>query len=107
MVKMSELENSRPGVQAILTKRYEVQFQKDRQHHSDMNDLDQAKHNARSLANWNFAAQVYDRVTHGVVLAPRPIKHRILQRILGMKCLPHTIQSQTVCWEIARRNGSA
>ena len=50
-----------------MSKRYEVQFQKDCQHHSDTNDLEQAKLYARSLANWNLAAQVYDRVTQSII----------------------------------------
>jgi hypothetical protein len=49
------------------SKRYEVQFQKDRQPHSDMNDPEQAKYYARSLANWNHAAQVYDRMTQSII----------------------------------------
>ena len=47
--------------------RYEVQFQEDRQLHSDTNDLEQAKYYARSLANWNHAAQVYDRATQRII----------------------------------------
>ena len=39
-------------------KRYEVQFQKDSQRHSDTNNLEQATLYACSLANWNLAAQV-------------------------------------------------
>ena len=48
-------------------KRYEVQFQKDGQFHSDTDDLPKAKLYARSLANWNLAAQIYDRVTHRII----------------------------------------
>jgi hypothetical protein len=50
-----------------LSERYEVQFQKDCQHHSETNDLEKAEYYARSLANWNLAAQVYDRVTDSIV----------------------------------------
>ena len=49
------------------SRRYEVQFQKDSHRHSDTNDLEQAKLYARALANWNLAAQVYDRVTQCIV----------------------------------------
>ena len=54
-------ENSKPS------QRYEVQFQKDSQRHSTTNDLVQAQLYARALANWNLAAQVYDRVTKSIV----------------------------------------
>jgi hypothetical protein len=46
-----------------------VQFQKGSQHHSNTNDLEHAKYYARSLANWNFAAQVYDWVTQSIVFS--------------------------------------
>ena len=49
-------------------KRYEVQFQDDCQHHSDTNDVEQAKYFAQSLANWNLAAQVSDRATQQIIL---------------------------------------
>jgi acetone carboxylase gamma subunit len=48
-------------------KRYEVQFQDDCQRHSDTNDVEQAKYFAQSLANWNLAAQVYDRATQQII----------------------------------------
>jgi integrase len=50
---MTELKHSEPGGHPDLSKRYEVQFQKDCQHHSDTNDLEKAKYYALSLANWN------------------------------------------------------
>ncbi len=56
-----------PGGNLDPSKRYEVQFQKDRQPHSDTNDPEQAKYSARSLANWNHAAQVYDRMTQSII----------------------------------------
>jgi hypothetical protein len=52
-------------------KRYEVQFQKDGRHHSGTNNLAQAKYYARSLANWNLAAQVYDRATQTIIFRAR------------------------------------
>lgn len=52
-------------------KRYEVEFQDDRQRHSDTNDVEQAKYFARSLANWNLAAQVYDRATQQIIFKAR------------------------------------
>ena len=48
-------------------KQYEVQFQKDGQFHSDTDDLGKAKLYARSLANWNLAAQIYDRLTRRII----------------------------------------
>jgi hypothetical protein len=52
-------------------KRYEVQFQDDCQHHSDTNDVEQAKYFAQSLANWNLAAQVSDRATQQIIFKVR------------------------------------
>ena len=46
-------------------KRYVVQFQKDRQLHSDTDELRKAKLYASSLANWNLAAQIPDFKTRG------------------------------------------
>jgi hypothetical protein len=62
-----EGKSSQPGVNPSPSKRYEVQFQKDCLPHSDTNDPEQAKYYARSLANWNHAAQVYDRVTQSII----------------------------------------
>ena len=53
--------------QYVLMKRYQVQFQKDGYLHSDTNNLAQAKYYAHSLANWNQAAQVYDRSTQAII----------------------------------------
>ena len=64
---MSEKEISQPQGNSNPAARYEVQFQKDSHRHSDTNDLEQATLYARSLANWNLAAQVYDRVTRKIV----------------------------------------
>ena len=50
-----------------LMKRYQVQFQKDCHLHSETNNLEQAEYYARSLANWNLAAQVYDRSTRAII----------------------------------------
>jgi hypothetical protein len=52
-------------------KRYEVQFQDGGQRHSDTNNLEQAKYFAQSLANWNLAAQVYDRATLRIIFRAR------------------------------------
>jgi len=49
--------------------RYEVQFQKTGQTHSEMDDLEKAKLYARSLANWNHAAQVFDRLSHTIIFS--------------------------------------
>ena len=38
---------------------YEVQFQETGKTHSQMDDLEKAKLYAKSLANWNHAAQVF------------------------------------------------
>ena len=54
-------EDSKPS------QRYEVQFQKDSQLHSTTDDLEQAQLYARALANWNLAAEVYDRDTQSIV----------------------------------------
>lgn len=48
-------------------KRYEVQFQDKGAFHSETDSIEQAKHYARSLANWNYAAQIFDRQTNAVV----------------------------------------
>ena len=52
-------------------KRYEVQFQDDSQRHSDTNDVELARYFARSLANWNLAAQVYDRAVQKIIFTAR------------------------------------
>src|SRR5215472_4361545 len=49
--------------------RYEVQFQKTGRTHSQMDDLEKAKLYARSLANWNHAAQVFDRLGQTVIFS--------------------------------------
>ena len=64
---MSEKKIAWPEGDSDPGGRYEVQFQKDSHRHSDTNDLEQATLYARSLANWNLAAQVYDRVTRKIV----------------------------------------
>ena len=66
-IRATERKHSEPEGHPNLSKRYEVQFQKDCQHHSDTNDLEKAQYYALSLANWNLAAQVYDRVTNNIV----------------------------------------
>jgi len=48
-------------------KQYEVQFQDTGRSHSETDDLDRAKLYARSLANWNHAAQVFDRRSQTVI----------------------------------------
>lgn len=55
----------------MLMKRYQVQFQKDGHLHSETNNVEQAKYYARSLANWNLAAQVYDRSTQAIIFRAR------------------------------------
>ena len=47
--------------------RYKVQFQETGRTHSEMDDLEKAKLYARSLANWNHAAQVFDRLSQTVI----------------------------------------
>ena len=64
---MGEREIARPEEDSNSSRRYEVQLQKDSQRHSDTNDLEQAILYARALANWNLAAQVYDRLTQSIV----------------------------------------
>src|SRR5215472_5281762 len=49
--------------------RYEVQFQETGRTHSEMDDLEKAKLYARSLANWNHAAQVFDRLDQTVIFS--------------------------------------
>jgi hypothetical protein len=49
--------------------RYEVQFQESGKTHSEMDDLEKAKLYARSLANWNHAAQVFDRRGQTVIFS--------------------------------------
>src|SRR5215470_18718102 len=49
--------------------RYEVQFQETGKTHSQMDDLEKAKFYARSLANWNHAAQVFDRLGRTVIFS--------------------------------------
>ena len=63
-----ENEDGNSGDDEEFMKQYQVQFQKDRHLHSETNNLEQAKHYARSLANWNLAAQVYDRSTQAIIL---------------------------------------
>lgn len=58
------------------TERYEVQFQRDAQPHSATDDVDQAKYYARCLANWNLAAQVYDRRTQQIIFRARAYADR-------------------------------
>ena len=57
-------------------KRYEVQFQKDSQRHSDTNNLEQATLYACSLANWNLAAQVYDRAAQKIIFSARAYEEK-------------------------------
>ena len=49
--------------------RYEVRFQESGKTHSEMDDLEKAKLYARSLANWNHAAQVFDRLVQTVIFS--------------------------------------
>jgi len=51
--------------------RTKVHLQGDSQRHSDTNDLEQARYFARSLTNWNLAAQVYDRVAQNIIFSAR------------------------------------
>jgi hypothetical protein len=69
--------------------RYEVQFQESGKTHSEMDDLEKAKLYARSLANWNHAAQVFDRLGQTVIFsvaAYRPSQGSKATRSLG-RCL--------------------
>ena len=70
-VNMSEREKPPREGHPSRSKRYEVQFQKDSRYHSDAHDLEQAKLYARSLANFNHAAQVYDRLTRCIIFRTR------------------------------------
>ena len=72
-----------------LVKRYEVQIQEDCYHHPDTDDLAQEKYYARSLANWNVPAQVFDRATQKVIFRDRPYVEKIRLLIDG----PGTNQS--------------
>ena len=65
--QVNETKSIQHSTKAQPTRRYEVKFQDDGQPHSDTNDLAQAEYYARSLANWNLAAQVYDRVTQRII----------------------------------------
>jgi hypothetical protein len=47
--------------------RYEVQFEADGGRHSASDSLEEAKLFARSLANWNHSAQVFDRRNQTIV----------------------------------------
>jgi hypothetical protein len=58
-------------------KRYEVQFQDKSTHHSETDCLRHAMHYARSLANWNHAAQVFDRRTSKVVFKASAYKETL------------------------------
>src|SRR5712692_2398609 len=72
--KGNQHRQRRPGAEAecpsltigTADKRYEVQFQDKGKYHSETDSLGQAMHYARSLANWNHAAQVFDRRTRTV-----------------------------------------
>lgn len=68
---MSEGKCPESANRQTTTERYEVQFQRNCERHSYMDDLEQAKYYARSLANWNLAAQVYDRLTQSIVFRAR------------------------------------
>jgi hypothetical protein len=57
----------KPTQDAETTKRYVILFQEGGAPHSDTDDLEQAKHIARSLGNWNHATEVFDRETQSVV----------------------------------------
>jgi hypothetical protein len=65
--QVSETKSIQHSAKTQPTRRYEVQFQDDGRQHSDTNDLAQAEYYARSLGNWNLAAQVYDRVTQRII----------------------------------------
>jgi hypothetical protein len=64
---VSKTKNVQHSTKGQPTKRCEVQFRDGSQCHFDTNGLAQAKYYARSLANFNHAAQVYDRVTQRIV----------------------------------------
>lgn len=60
-----------PIAAGVRPKRYVIVLKDGGETHSETDDIEKAKHTARSLGNWNHATEVFDRDTQTIVFEGR------------------------------------